>query len=69
MRLKWQWFLGGRVMFWIAIVIFFVLLFGFTVSYLVDPTTTLDMKVQNLDTTSIKEISEKYVSNLRYNYR
>lgn len=56
-------------MFWIAIVIFFVLLFGFTLSYLVDPTTTLDMKVQDLDTTSIKEISEKYVSNLRYNYR
>ena len=64
MKIKWQWFLGGRVMFWIAIIVFIGIFFGFTATYLVDPTTMFGMKVQSVDTTSIKEMSEKYVTNL-----
>lgn len=64
MRLKWQWFLGGRVMFWVSIIMFFILIIGFIATFVVDPITFFYMKVQNTDTTSIKKISEKYVSDL-----
>ena len=64
MRLKWQWFLGGRVMFWVSIIMFFILIIGFIATFVVDPITFFYMKVQNIDTTSIKKISEKYVSDL-----
>ena len=68
MRITWQLFLGGKVMFWLAIIIFAIFAFGFTITYLVDPTTTIGMRIQNIDTTSIKEVSEKYVSKLRNYY-
>ena len=66
MKIKWQWFLGGRVMFWISIVMFLVAIIGFTLIYIVDITTLLTMKVQNIDEISIRIISEKYVESLRY---
>lgn len=64
MKLKWQWFLGGRVMFWVSIIMFFILIIGFIATFVVDPITFFYMKVQNTDNTSIKKISEKYVSDL-----
>lgn len=64
MKLKWQWFLGGSLMFWVSIVIFAIVF-----TYLVDPIMLTEMKIQNIDTTSIEEISEEYVNSLRYRYR
>ena len=69
MRIEWQWFLGGQIMFWVAIIMFIIFILGFITTYVIDPTTTIGMKIQNVDTTSIKKISEKYVSDLRYSYR
>ena len=64
MKIKWQWFLGGQTMFWIASVLLIVLVFGIVVTYVIDPTTSIYMKVQSIDETSIKEMSESYVKNL-----
>ena len=64
MKLKWQWFIGGRIMFWVTIILFIALILGFISTYVIDPTTYFNMKVQNVDETSIKEISENYVKNL-----
>lgn len=69
MKLKWQWFLGGSLMFWVSIVIFVFLIFAIVFTYLVDPIMLTEMKIQNIDTTSIEEISEEYVNSLRYRYR
>ena len=69
MKLKWQWFLGGSLMFWVSIVIFVFLIFAIAFTYLVDPIMLTGMKIQNIDTTSIEEISEEYVNSLRYRYR
>ena len=66
MKIKWQWFLGGRAMFWISIIMFIILTFGFIATYLIDPTTTMAMKVQKIDPTVIENISKKYVADLRY---
>lgn len=64
MKLKWQWFLGGQIMFWITTILLVVLVFVFVVTYIIDPTTSMYMKVQSVDETSIKEISEQYVNSL-----
>ena len=64
MRIKWQWFLGGQTMFWIASVLLVVLVFTIVITYIIDPTTSIYMKVQSIDETSIKEISESYVNSL-----
>lgn len=64
MKLKWQWFLGGRVMFWLSIILFIVLVIGFISTYIIDPLTTLTMKPQKLDNGAIKTISEAYVDSL-----
>lgn len=62
--MKWQWFLGGRAMFWLSIVILIIYLLIFTATFIIDPTTFLYMNVQSTDTTSIKNISEEYVNSL-----
>lgn len=64
MKLKWQWFLGGKVMFWILIILFTLAILGFMTLYIIDPTSMRYLKVQNLDSNSIKTISEKYVNDL-----
>ena len=64
MKIKWQWFLGGQTMFWIASVLVIVLVLGIVVTYVIDPTTSIYMEVQSIDETSIKEMSESYVKNL-----
>lgn len=64
MKIKWQWFLGGQTMFWIASVLLVVLVFAIVITYIIDPTTSIYMKVQSIDETSIKEMSENYVKSL-----
>lgn len=64
MKIKWQWFLGGRTMFWIATILLIVFIFAYVVTFIIDPTTSMYMKVQSVDETSIKEISEAYVNSL-----
>lgn len=64
MRMKWQWFLGGKTMFWISILIFIILVIGFAVTYIIDPTSKLSMDKQSINPISIKTISEKYVASL-----
>ena len=64
MKLKWQWFLGGQIMFWIATILLVVYVFAYVVTYIIDPTTSMYMKVQSVDETSIKEMSEQYVDSL-----
>lgn len=61
MKVKWQWFLGGRIMFWVSIMMLIGLTISFTLTYIIDPTKKIYMKEQGLDPTSIKEYSEKYV--------
>ena len=67
MKIKWQWFLGGQTMFWIASVLLLVLVFSIVVTYIIDPITSIYMKVQSIDETSIKEMSESYVKSLGIN--
>lgn len=70
MKMKWQWFSEGDRMFWVSIMLFVLLMISFFTAYLIDPFTLTDMKIQkNIDSTSIKQISEEYVKNLRYNCR
>lgn len=61
MKLKWQWFLGGRVMFWLSIILFIILICEFVVTYIINPIEWVYMIKQNIDTASIKELSEEYV--------
>ena len=67
MKIKWQWFLGGQTMFWIASILLLVLVFSIVVTYVIDPITSIYMKVQSVDETSIKEMSESYVKSLGIN--
>jgi hypothetical protein len=61
MRIKWQWFIGGRVMFWISILMMVGLVLGFLATYIINPTEEIYMKEQSIDPVSIKVISEQYV--------
>lgn len=62
MKIKWQWFIGGQAMFWIAIIMIIILIFGLVVTYGMDPTTTAHMKVQSIDASSVQTFSETYVA-------
>ena len=64
MKIKWQWFIGGRVMFWVSLVMIIGLILGFLLTYVVDPTKKIYMKEQSIDPVSIKVISEQYVRGL-----
>ena len=64
MKIKWQWFLGGQIMFWIATILLVVYIFAYVTTYIIDPTTSMYMKIQSVDETSIKEMSEQYVKEL-----
>lgn len=60
--MKWQWFLGGRVMFWVSIIIFIALIISFILTYFIDITAYFYMKKQDVSPDIIKSMSEKYVS-------
>lgn len=64
MKLKWQWFVGGKTMFWVSIILFIVLVVGFITAYVIDPTSNLYMTKYKIDPISIENISEKYLSDL-----
>ena len=61
MKIKWQWFIGGRVMFWVSLIMIIGLILGFVLTYVIDPTKKIYMKEQSIDPVSIKNISEQYV--------
>lgn len=65
MKIKYQWFLGGKVMFYVAIILILVLCFIFTTTYVIDPFTVFSIKKQSLSPSSIQMLSEKYVECLR----
>lgn len=64
MKIKWQWFVGGRSMFWISVVMIIGLVLGFLVTYVIDPTKKIYMQEQSINPVSIKNISEQYVRDL-----
>ena len=64
MKIKWQWFLGGKVMFWVSIIMFVILIFGFVTTYIIDPTSSLYMTKYKINPVSIEEISKDYMTNL-----
>lgn len=63
-KIKWQWFLGGRIMFWVSIIIFIVLIIGFVATYVIDPTSSLYMTKYKIDPASIEKLSQSYVDGL-----
>ncbi len=67
MKIKWQWFLGGRSMFWVSIILFAFLIATFIFTYLLDMVTLVDMKVQNIETEPIKKISNEYIKKYNIN--
>lgn len=63
--MKWQWFLGGKKMFWVSVILFILLVVGFVITYIIDPISSMVVEeVTELDTKSIKTASEQYVSKL-----
>lgn len=64
MNLKWQWFLGGKDMFWVSLTVFLIFVLTFVFTYVIDPVTIITMAKQPLSSSDIKDISEEYVSNL-----
>lgn len=64
MKIKWQLFAGGRIMFWVALFTIFLCIFAFIFTYFIDPLSKFYMKVQDIDASSIQKISEDYVTNL-----
>lgn len=64
MKLKYQWFLGGRVMFYVSIILMVFLICSFTVAYIVDPITISSTITTEPDTGVIEEISREYIKSL-----
>lgn len=63
-KIKWQWFLGGKTMFWVSIIVFIVLIIGFITTYIIDPTSSLYMTKYKIDPVSIEKLSQSYVDGL-----
>lgn len=64
MELEWQLFAGGRIMFWVTTVLLLVFILIYILTFVIDPVSSIYMKAQNIDETSIKEMSEQYVNSL-----
>lgn len=64
MKIKWQWFLGGKIMFWVSIIIFVILIFSFITTYIIDPTSSLYMTKYKINPVSIEQMSKDYITNL-----
>jgi hypothetical protein len=62
--IKWQWFIGGKKMFWLSIVMFCLLIEGFILTYVIDPTTLMFAKVQKMNSASIEKVSTEYIKSL-----
>lgn len=64
MELEWQLFAGGRIMFWVTTVLLIMFILTYILTFVIDPVSSIYMKTQNIDETSIKEMSEQYVNSL-----
>ena len=64
MRLKWQWFLGGQIMFWVSTILLFVFISIYIVTFVIDPVAKIHMKEVHMDTSSIKDMSQNYIKDL-----
>lgn len=64
MKLKYQWFLGGRVMFYVSIILMIFLLCSFVVTYIVDPITVFSTRTVKPDTGVIEEVAQEYMKSL-----
>ena len=62
--INWRLFAGGRVMFWVSLIMIFVCVVLFILTYYVDPLALINLKEQSVDPSSIQEISEEYVNGL-----
>lgn len=51
-------------MFWIALIVIFIAIIIFLLTYFIDPLTVFELKVQNVNNESIKKYSEEYVNSL-----
>lgn len=51
-------------MFWISIILIFMCIIGFILTYCIDPLCIFTIKVQNADTSEIQKLSEDYVNSL-----
>ena len=67
MRLKWEWFLGGKRMFWAMIILFIISIVGFIFTYIIDPTAWWYLNIQDINSEPVKTISEKHVNDLDIN--
>ena len=61
---NWQWFSGGRGMFWIATILLVILTLTYIITFVVDPTSLIFMQPQNIDSERIKILSEEYIDSL-----
>lgn len=61
MKLKWQWFVGGKDMFWVSIIAFIFFVIIFIGTYIIDPIKIINYKVQLVDSDSIKNYAESYL--------
>lgn len=62
--MKWEWFVGGEDMYWLSIILFVILIFGFTITYIIDPTAFMSEYVTDIDSSSIKNLSDEYLNQL-----
>lgn len=61
MKLNWRWFVGGRDMFWVSIFLMLVLVSGFVLTYIINPTEKSIMVPLKIDSRAIQDASEQYV--------
>ena len=64
MKIKWQWFSGGKTPFWLSIIIFIALITGFVTTYVIDPASSLCMTKYKIDPASIEKASQSYIDSL-----
>lgn len=62
--INWRLFAGGRVMFWVSLVLILVLIILFILTYYLDPIALINLRSQSVDASEIQRISEDYVTNL-----
>lgn len=62
--INWRLFAGGKVMFWVSLIMIFICICLFILTYYIDPLALINLSVQRVDPSSIQEISENYVTNL-----
>lgn len=64
MKWNWRWFVGGKIMFWISIILLLILSIGFTITYIVNPTEISYMEPLKIDPAPIQNLAEQYVDSM-----